>query len=249
MKRLSLIKFIVIYTGFLLAEPPTTEAIQDSLITRFKRIEDYSVKIKVSVKMTGLRMPLKKIKLYYKSPNKIKVETKGFAVVPKTGLGGSPNKYLRMLQSIQVNGNETFNGRNHWHLWGTVIPDSLDLPIDNDHIPEIKMHLWVDGDSWVISRVETLVDSQKVFQLISEYTAINGIYLPSKTTFSMGFKGMEKWSMRDPFGGPGADRHDYEKITEEAGVDPKKNEFAGTVTMIFSKYKVNQGIDDSIFEE
>ena len=32
------------------------------------------------------------------------------------------------------------------------------------------------------------------------------------------------------------------------GFDPEKDEFAGTVVMEFSKYKVNQGLDDSIFE-
>ena len=54
--------------------------------------------------------------------------------------------------------------------------------------------------------------------------------------------------MRDPFGGPTEDRKDIEKVVKEEGIDPEKKEFVGTVVMEFSKYKVNNGLDDSIFE-
>jgi hypothetical protein len=55
--------------------------------------------------------------------------------------------------------------------------------------------------------------------------------------------------MRDPFGGPTEDRKDFNKAAKEAGIDPDKKEFAGPVIMEFSKYKVNQGLKDSIFDE
>ena len=101
-----MIKYFILMTGLLFAGTPTVEAVQDSLITRFNRIEDYSVKIKISVKMTGLRMPRKKIKLYYKAPDKVKVKSKGFAIIPKTGLGGSPDQFLRILDFVHLSGNE-----------------------------------------------------------------------------------------------------------------------------------------------
>jgi len=243
-----MIKYFILISGFLFAGTPTVESIQDSLITRFNRIEDYSVKIKVSVKMTGLRMPRKKIKLYYKSPDKIKVESKGFAIVPKTGLGGSPNQFLNMMQSVHVSGVEVLNGRDHWVLTGSVNPDSMDIHVNEEKFPNIVMNLWVEGDSWAITQVETEIDSQKVFKLISEYEEVDGVFLPTKTILSIGFKGMGKWSMRDPFGGPIGDRKDFEKVAKEAGVNPKEKEFAGTVVMEFTKYKVNQGFDDSIFQ-
>lgn len=241
--------FTIFFTGVLLAENLTVEAIQDSLLTRFNRIKDYSVNIKVSVKMTGLRMPRKKIELLYKAPGKMKVKSSGFAIVPKTGLGGSPDQFLSMLESVHVSGSEVLNGRNHWVLMGSVNPDSMDIPIDQDDFPDITMNLWVDADSWVISKAETMIDSQKVFQLISEYDEVDGMILPSTTTLSLGFKGMERWSMRDPFGGPASDRKDFEKVAKETGIDPEKKEFAGTVVMEFSKYKVNQGLDDALFED
>ncbi len=244
-----MIRYLIIMTSLLAAQIPSVESIQDSLITRFNRIEDYSVKIKVSVKMTGLRMPRKQIKLYYKAPDKMKVKSKGFAIVPKRGLGGSPEQFLSMMKSIHVSGRESLHGRNHWLLTGSVIPDSLDIPIEKDDFLNINMNLWVDADSWVISLAETMIDSQRVFHLLSEYEEVENVFLPSKTTLSIGFKGLGNWTMRDPFGGPTGDRKDFNKVDEEAGIDPNENEFAGTVVMEFSKYKVNQGLDDSFFNK
>ena len=229
---------LILNTGFLFAETPTVESIQDSLITRFNRIVDYSVKIKISVKMTRLRIPQKKIKLYYKSPDKVKVVSKGFAIVPKTGLGGSPNQFLSMLKSVHLTGSEILNGREHFLLKGSVIPDSMNIPLGDNDFPEITMNLWVDASSWVISRVETFIDTQKVFQSVSEYVEVDDVFLPSKTTLSLGFKGMERWSLRHPFGGPVTDRINFEKTANKTGI----------VVMKFSKYKINQGLNDSIFE-
>lgn len=245
----SVVLIIILFTGFLFAKTPTVKAIQDSLISRFSRIEDYSVNIKISVKMTGLRMPRKKIKLYYKAPDKLKVKSRGFAIVPKTGLGGSPDKFLNMLDSISVTGDAMLNNRNQWLLTGTVIPDSMDIPFDDGDFPEIVMNLWVDAESWVITKAETIVDSQKVFQLVSDYAEVDGIFLPSKTTLSLGFKGLKNWSMHEPFGGPMSGRKDFKKVAKEAGIDTDEKEFAGTVVMEFSKYKVNQGLDDDLFKK
>jgi len=67
-------------------------ALSDSLIQQFQRVQDYTVSVKISVKMPRFRMPKKKIKLTFKQPNKVKVEARGFAVVPKTGLALSPKE-------------------------------------------------------------------------------------------------------------------------------------------------------------
>lgn len=242
---------ITLYVGALMyAENPAVQAIQDSLIAQFGKIEDYSVKVIISVKMTGLRMPRKKIKLFYKAPDKVKVEADGFAIVPKMGLGGSPAQFLDMLGTIEVTGQEELDGQAHWVLTGSVIPDSLHLPFgQGDKLPEIYMTIWVNAERWVISRVVTELDNQKVFTMDNLYQAVEGIYLPSRTVIQMGFKGLERWSMRDPMGGPLADRKSLEQVADEVGVDPHEKEFAGSVVMEFGKYKVNQGLKDKIFEK
>jgi hypothetical protein len=229
---------------------PSVRTVRDSLVAQFLRIEDYSVRVKISVNMTGLRMPRKKIKLYFKSPDKIKVEADGFAIVPRTGLGGSPLHFLKMLSDLRVEGLDTLHSQPHWRLSGGVIPDSLQLPIESDReIPEIRMTLWVDTTHWIISRVETEMDSTKIFSMESQYKQFDGFYLPAKTEVKLGFKGLGKWAMRDPMSGPLVDEQDFNQVATEAGTKPKQREFAGTITMEFSKYKINRGLKDKLFED
>ena len=93
---------IIIGLGFplLWSSPPTFSAIRDSVLFRFEAIENYSVDIKISVEMTGFRMPRKKIKMLYKKPDKMKIETLGFAIVPKMGLGGNPREFFNILENV-----------------------------------------------------------------------------------------------------------------------------------------------------
>ena len=98
MTRILMILFLMI--SVLIAQIHSLDAIQGNVIAQFDQIKDYRVNIKISVKMTGFRMPRKKIQMYYKKPNKIKIEADGFAILPKTGVGGNPNEYFDMLKEI-----------------------------------------------------------------------------------------------------------------------------------------------------
>lgn len=218
-------------------------------MAQFSAIEDYTVQVKISVNMTGLRMPRKKLRLFFKAPDKIKVEADGFAIVPRTGLGGSPLHFLKMLSNIEVVDLDSLNGRPHWKLSGSVIPDSLQLPVETEQeLPDIKMTMWVDADHWIISQVETDMDSVKIFTMKSKYKTFNGFYLPARTEVKLGFKGLGQWSMRDPTGGPTVDRKDIDQVASEAGIDPHQQDFAGTIIMEFNKYKLNRGLEDKIFK-
>ena len=99
MRRLILVAFLIL-SPLLVAQTLTIEQIRNNIISQFNRINDYQVDIKISVKMTGFRMPKKKIHIYYKKPNKIKVETRGFAILPNIGADGNPSKFLDMLKHV-----------------------------------------------------------------------------------------------------------------------------------------------------
>ncbi len=233
------------------SSPPSFQDIRDSVLYRFDAIEDYSVNIKISVEMTGFRMPRKKLKMYYKKPDQMKIETLGFAIVPKTGLGGNPKEFFNMLEKVTDIHSLNINDSNQWKISGRVNVDSLEIPvkIGDNEIPEITMELFVDVRYWAITRVVVFLDSQNVFLIETEYEKMDGMFLPSRTEFKLGIKGISEWTTHDPFGGPASDKDDFEEIAGAAGIDIEKDEFVGRVSMEFSNYKVNQGLDDSIFEE
>ena len=243
----------IISLSNVVAQTPTIEQIRENVISQFSQIEDYQVDVKISVKMTGFRMPKKKIQIYYKKPDKVKVKTRGFAIIPKTGVGGNPNEFLDMLKHVTGIKRTIRNNKPFYQIMGKVDQDSLKIPIkmNKDEIPEITMDVFVDAKKWVITEVGVYLDSESVFTIKTDYSEVNNIMVPKKSVFKIGVKGISKWSTRNPvdFGGPGSDRRDFETIAKNAGFDPKKDEFVGEMVMTFSKYKVNQGISDELFIE
>jgi len=246
-----LIIILIFGLGIVSAQPHSIEAIKDSVISRFEQIEDYRVDIKVAVKMTGFRMPRKKIRMFYKKPDKMKIEADGFAIIPKTGVAGNPSEFLNMLESVSEINPITLDNNNQWKISGSVKPDSLKIPLGlgKDEVPDISMDLFIDADDWVINQVAVFVDTQKVFIINTDYEIVDGFVLPRQTEFKLGLKGISQWTTRNPFGGPEGDRHDFDSIAKSAGYDSEKDEFAGKITMTFSKYRVNKGLKDRIFRE
>jgi len=237
-------------TGIMFAQPLTVDSIKENLVTRFNRIEDYTVNVKISADMTGFRMPRKRIKLYYKAPDKLKVESRGFAIVPKAGLGGSPIQFFNMLSSVKLETNEHSSVDQQLRLVGDIIPDSLDIPMSEaGEFPNMKMILSVDPEKWIITQVSAVFDSTTIFDISSEYTESGGFYLPKITIMTIQLNTLKDWSVYDPVQG-GLDHHKRgNDIAEEMGFNPVEDSIGGTITMEFSRYKVNRGLKDKLFED
>tara|TARA_B110000263_G_scaffold95824_1_gene83735 strand:+ start:2689 stop:3450 length:762 start_codon:yes stop_codon:yes gene_type:complete len=245
--------FFLIVSSILVAQTLSIEKISDNVISQFDKIEDYQVDLKISVKMTGFRMPNKKIRLYYKRPDKMKMETRGFAILPKTGVDGNPNEFLDMLKQVTSIKRTIHNNRPFFRIKGKVNQDSLKIPITvkKNEIPNITMEVLVDAKEWVITEVGVFLDLENVFSFNTNYIEVNEVMVPERSVFNIGIKGISRWSTQNPFdfGGPGSDRQDFERIAKNAGYDPLKDEFVGEMILTFSNYTVNKGIDDSLFIE
>jgi hypothetical protein len=211
------------------------------------------VDIKISVKMTGFRMPKKKIHIYYKKPNKIKVETRGFAILPNIGADGNPSKFLDMLKHVTEIKRTIRDNNPFYRIMGKVNQDSLKIPVSvkKDETPDITMDVFVDAKKWIITEVGVYLDSESVFTFKTDYIEVSDVMVPTRSVFKIGVKGISRWTTQNPFdfGGPGSDRQEFEKIAKNAGFDAEKDEFVGEMVLIYSKYKVNQGMDDLIFKD
>ena len=57
----------------------------EKAIHKFDGIKDYTVDVKVQVDMKAAQIPEMEAKLYYKAPDKVKIDSKGFFLMPKDG--------------------------------------------------------------------------------------------------------------------------------------------------------------------
>ena len=85
------------------------DRIIDRFITKtnyqFQKIKDFQAKMSVRLNVPGLRMPKKTYKVYYKYPNKFKADTKGFGILPNTGIFTSPEDNFDNLKNLKLNNN------------------------------------------------------------------------------------------------------------------------------------------------
>ena len=97
----------------------------------FEKVSDFQAKMTVSLDVPGLRMPKKEYRAYYKRPNKFKATTKGFGVLPNTGLFTSPKDNFDNLKDLIINQDKVKIGNNQIMISGTLIAVSythLTLP-------------------------------------------------------------------------------------------------------------------------
>ena len=233
---------------------PSSVSVLDSLTQSYERIEDYYVQIELSIKTPVLRMPRKRVDFWYKKPNLTKAETKGFAAIPKSGLVSSPLELFDNLSDLTVIGAEYYRGKQVWILLGELHPDSLMFKnMGNvENTPNLSMRLFVDRENWVLIKSETWMDTMKIIEIESDYTFVsNEVYLPKETTISFEYSGDLTSGIENSF-------HSDNQIVNmkkdmimnsETTEKLKNKKFSGFITLKFSKYIVNQGLDDSFFEE
>lgn len=224
------------------SQTPTFDQVLDQLRVQFEKIEDYQVSITVRLKMPGIRMPRKKMTLSFKQPDKVRLKSRGFAMVPRRGLAFSPDSLLGDLTSVSV-ADTTLNDARRLALRGS-------LPFgDEGDETFVRAVIIVDPERWVITGMTTRLRGDELFAMVTLYTEpVKGIFLPEETTLT--FHGVEDMlgGRRGPPFRPGGrrSRKRDESVADSTGVSSVES---GEVVIQFKKYKVNQGLSDSFFEE
>ncbi len=210
---------------------------------KFNEVNDYQVEMIIRVKVPAFRMPKKKYKVFYKKPNKIKIKSKGFGILPKTGLFTSPNDNFDNLKNITMIYDQDLS--NHVILKGDLIVDSLKFDMPNEYsritfdpIVEVK----IDTINWVIKNVTTKLDTLKLFQINNNYNIYNDkYYMPKKSTVKYFIKDKKlfNWINKDASNviGQGKELANQNNSIVE-----------GTITVEYNDYKINKGIKDKIFD-
>ena len=126
---------------------------------QYQKVSDFQVEMEINLSVPGFRKPKKKFKVFFKQPNKVKINTKGFGVLPKTGLFTSPSDNfdnLKALSLLSYNENP-----NEITISGKLITDSLKVKMPNEYarltfIPTVDVK--IDTIKWVIMSVITRID-------------------------------------------------------------------------------------------
>ena len=226
-------------------EDDYAKAIIEKTESQYRSIKDYQVKMTISMKIPAFRMPKKKYTVFFKQPDKLEIKSKGFGLLPRTGMFTSPSENFDNLTDVAVDKNSLNLKENRVILRGNLIVDSLAIKMPNDYAKvtfKPTVDVTIDTSHWVITEVVTKIDTIKIMQINNEYGFVDGDhFLPVRSTVEYFVKDarISKWLKKDI----------GSFIGNQQKTDIQDDMVKGKITVLYSKYRVNRGIDESVFKK
>ena len=208
-------------------------------------INDYQVNMVISINIPAFRMPKKKYTVFFKQPNQVQIKSKGFGLLPRTGMFTPPSENFNNLTDVTINHTADSLGYGSVMLRGNLIVDSLAIKMPNDYAKltfKPTVDVVIDTSQWVITRVITKIDTIKIMEINNIYDFVDGSYfLPIRSTVEYFVKDarISKWLKKDI----------GTIIGNQQSIDPVSDMVRGEISVTYNKYKVNRGINDSIFKK
>ena len=216
-------------TGFSQNKDP--DEILENVIKAFEKIEDYVVDVNIKVDVAFLKVPEANAKIYFKQPDKVHMESEGFALLPKQGMNFSPLGFLKTDYTALYDKEVELNGANVSVL--KVIP--LDERSD-----VILSTFWIDQVTNRIMKVESSRRPSGTFSIDLTYPKDKPDFLlPATMVFTFAIEDIH-------FSTGITGDSNSESNNENEKEDKDKT---GKVYINYSNYKINQGLPDDLFED
>jgi hypothetical protein len=205
------------------------EKILERVKEEFKKIENYKADITVKVDIPFIKMPDRRATLYFKQPDKIHIESEGFAMLPKEGIKFSPISLFETEHTSFYEREEKIGDINVAVVKVIPLNDKSDLVLST---------LWIDPIKNLILKVESSRKPTGTFVIEFDYTLIEkGLHMPEAIEFTFSVDPM-MFHSRNP---------QEMKIDENNGPEDSSRVKTGKVFIYYSNYEVNQGVPDSLF--
>ncbi|MCX7735103.1 MAG: hypothetical protein N2319_00180 [Candidatus Kapabacteria bacterium] len=231
MKKRTLLSSVVIFLLiiFNLSYSQDSNEIIKKVREKQKSLNDYKADIKIKVNIDFLKVPDVDAKIFYKKPDKFKIQSDGFLMLPKEGFNFSPESFFKEnITSVFVK-KEVLN---------TYQTNVIKIIPNDDKSDLVLSTIWIDEKENVIRKVESTFKQGGTVVLNFDYEDKLLKYgLPSKLKFTFDLKNMRMPKNFSGFDTPGKKKSDKPPST------------TGEVIITYSNYSINKGVDDKIFQE
>lgn len=226
---MKLLILILVYTFNLFSQTSEPKEILNKVIQHFNQIKDYEVDIKVRVNVDFLNVPDSNAKLYFKQPDKVRIKSESFALLPKQGLDFSPAALLKKNYTAFFEKYDNYDGVKVSVIKVIPLGDNSDV---------ILSTMWIDETKNLIRKVETTTKTAGTYMMELKFNKGNYSHvLPSEMLFTFN---INQLNIPNSFTGD---------INGNKNNKKSDKPVVGTVNVYYNNYKVNKGISDSIFEE
>jgi outer membrane lipoprotein-sorting protein len=196
---------------------------------KLDKVSDYTAQGKMKIAVPFMDAPDSKVTVYYKRPDKFKVEKAGgISILPKGGVSVNMGTLLRNDNYDVVPGRDT-------KIQGVDVKVVKLLPRD-ENSDVVLTTLYIEEKNLVIRKATVTSKENGSYEIELDYGKYMDWGLPDKVIFSFNTKG---YSL------PKGITFEYEK-GDKKKADALKNK-KGKVEIRYSSYSINKGIDDKVF--
>jgi outer membrane lipoprotein-sorting protein len=167
MKKFCLLIFLVTLTVG--AQQINPDEILTKVKEKINKVNDYSVQANVKVDVDFLRVPETKATIYFKQPDKVKMESDGFALIPRQGFNFSPLMLLKEDYTAVFAKEDTLEGNEIYLIKILPLSDSTDVVLSN---------LWIDKNNFVVHKVMTTTKKSGTVQIDLKYDNLDRMNIP-----------------------------------------------------------------------
>jgi outer membrane lipoprotein-sorting protein len=220
---------LVVFTNNIYAQ--TADEVVKKVLSNFEMVKDFSADMKLKIDISYLNAPEKSGKIFFKIPNKTKIDIDGFSMLPKQGTGNFIAEVLKGDNTIIANGEEKIDGIDCISI--KVIPNN---PKNDVAI----MTMWVSLQNWTVIKTESITKKSGSFIINLKYTKVeNKFMMPSQVKINFS---VPEFSLPKTMTGDFKDNKENKPKSKDGKTD-------GIVNIIYSNYFINKGIKDDVFKD
>jgi outer membrane lipoprotein-sorting protein len=227
-----LISFLALTSAFAQKRsgPLNGEIVLEKVVRDFAEVRDFVAAIDAEINMERVQVPKMHATMYFKRPDKIHFTSQGFLLIPRDGLTLNPAVLSERYDASFI-AEDTLEGRRLY---------KLQLAAKDKKTKLRQMYAWIDPAHWTVSRIETIPYEGRTLSIVFTYEFLQDkFWLPSKLVVTFGTTSEGEKITDD------STNHQMGQFSQMYRSMPRN----GSITIQYSDYKVNVGLDDSIFED
>ncbi len=221
--------YLSLFVSFTNAQDATSA--MQKVKAKLEKVNDYEASGEMKTNVSFMKVPVAKVKVYFKKPNQLKIKNeKGISLVPKGSVSISLNNLLEGQYQVLEGGTDNINGM-------PVRIVKL-LPLD-ENADVVLSKLYIDEKNSVILRAKTTSRESGTNELEMSYGRYASYALPDKVIFSFN---TQEYKL------PKGVTFDYDDGNQKKKAATSAASQRGKIEINYSSYSINKGIPDSVFK-
>lgn len=195
-------------------------------------VKDYVASVRLKIDVSFMRVPMLDGKLYFKSPDKLRLERNG-------GLSILPKKSINLtLNNLIPSGTATVIDAGYDSIAGRKVRVIQVIPQGETDIVLTKV--WVDEARLLALRAETTTRENGTVRMDLQFNRYAQYSLPDRVVFYLDVKEYKV---------PKGVTMDYDDGTEAVRKVKTLKKGKGRIEIAYLNYRINTGLSDAVFRE